>query len=168
MFLSFFFAGFVVGSVPELLQACENHRVPALILGVTAFLARIAVYAVVPVPDGYHAANIVTQAFRGIAAYGLVMAAMGYGQRYLNRQGTMLRIARDLSFPLYILHYVPLTAATYLLLNSSLGIWTRWLLAIAAAWSFVALFTFLARFIPGVRDLFGIQRPAAKLPIDNP
>ena len=164
VYLSFFFAGYVAGSVPELLQAVEKYRLAALILGITAFLSRIAVYTVVTVPDGYRAANIVAQAFRGIAAYGLVMAAIGYAQRYLNRQGRTLGIARDLSFPLYILHYAPLTAATYLLLNSGLTVWTRWTLAVAASWSFVALFTFLARFIPLVRGFFGIRQPAVKMP----
>lgn len=162
--LSFFVAGYIMGSVPELLQAVEKHRLAALVLGVTAFLARMATYRVVAVPDGYNTANIIAQAFRGIAAYGLVLAVMGYGQRYLNGQDSLLGVARDLSFPLYILHYAPLTAATYLLLNSGLSIWARWLLAVAAAWGFVALFTFLARFIPTVRDFFGIRQPAVKIP----
>jgi len=157
-----FLAGYIAGSVPELLQAIEKHRLAAMILGVSAFLARIAVYAVVTVPNGYNAANIVAQAFRGIAAYGLVMSAMGYGQRHLKSEGKMLGIARDLSFPLYILHYIPLTVATYLLLNSGLSIWTRWILAVIASWSFVALFTFTARFIPVVRDFFSIRQPAVK------
>jgi glucan biosynthesis protein C len=160
--LSFFLAGYVVGSVPELSQAIEKHRLAALLLGITAFLARIAPYGVVAVPDGYNAANMIAQAFRGIAAYGLVMAAIGYGQRYLNRPGRMLGIARDLSFPLYILHYAPLTVATYLLLNSGLSIWTRWILAVAASWSFVVLFTFLARFVPPVRSFFSIRQPQSK------
>ncbi len=164
VYLSFFFAGYVAGSVPELLQAVEKYRLAALILGVTAFLSRIAIYTVVIVPNGYAAANIIAQAFRGIAAYGLVMAAIGYAQRYLNRQGRMLGIARDLSFPLYILFYAPLTAATYLLLNSGLSVWTRFTLAVAASWSFVALFTYLARFIPPVRGFFSIRQPAAKMP----
>jgi glucan biosynthesis protein C len=162
VYLSFFLAGYLVGTVPELLQATEKHRRAALILGVIAFLARLATYRVVAVPDGYNAANIIAQAFRGIAAYGLVLAALGYGQRYLNGQSRMWGIARDLSFPLYILHYAPLTAATYLLLNSRLSIWTRWTLAVAASWSFVALFTFLARFIPLVGRFFSIRPPAVK------
>jgi len=162
MFLFFFLAGYVAGSVPELLQAFEAHRLSALILGVTAFLARIATYALVAVPDGYNAANVVAQAFRGLAAYGLVIAAVGYGRRYLNVQGRMLGVARDLSFPLFILHYAPLTAATYLLLNSGLSIWTRWLLAVAASWTFVAAFTFLARFIPPARSFFGIRPPSVR------
>jgi uncharacterized protein involved in cysteine biosynthesis len=160
VYLSFFLAGYVVVSVPGLLNAMEKHRLAALLLGLAAFLARIAVYTLVTVPGGYNGANIVAQAFRGIAAYGLVLAAMGCGQRYLNRQGRALRIARDLSFPLYILHFAPLTAAIYLLLNSGLSVWTRWIMAIAASWGFVALFTFLARFVPVVRDFFNIRQPA--------
>jgi glucan biosynthesis protein C len=163
MNLSFFLAGYIVGSVPELLQAIEKYRRAALILGATAFLVRITIYRLVAVPDGYNTANIIDQAFRGVAAYGLVMAAMGYGQRYLNGQSKLLGVARDLSFPLFILHYAPLTAATYLLLNTGLSIWTRWILAVAASWSFVALFTFLARFVPLVRDFFGIRQPPVKI-----
>lgn len=163
VFLSFFFIGFLTGWVPELLQAFEKYRLAGLILGVAAFASRIAVYEVVTVPIGYNAANIVTQAFRGIAAYGLVLAAMGYAQHYLNGQSRLLGIARDLSFPLYVLHYAPLTLATYLLLNSELSIWTRWILAVAASWSFVALFTFIARFVPLVRDFFGIRQPTIRM-----
>lgn len=162
VFFSFFLAGYLLGSVPELLQAIENYRVAFLLVGVGAFLARISMYSLFTVPGGYNAANIVAHTFRGIAAYGLVMTAMGFGRRYLNRQGRMLGIARDLSFPLYILHYVPLTAATYLLLQSGLSIWARWIIAVAAAWTFVAFFTFLARFIPPVRDFFGIRQPASQ------
>jgi len=164
---SFFLSGYIAGSVPELLQAIEKHRPAALILGIAAFLARIATYAVTPVPDGYNTANVVAQPFRGIAAYGLVMAALGYGQHYLNMQGKLLGIARDLSFPLYILHYAPLTVATYLLLNSGFSIWTRWILAVVASWSFVALFTFVARFIPVVRDFFNIRQPVVKTPLKS-
>lgn len=164
VYLSFFLAGYLAGSARELLPAMEKHRRAALVLGLGAFLARIAVYTLVAVPDGYNGANIVAQAFRGIAAYGLVIGVMGYGQRYLNRQGRMLGMARDLSFPLYILHYAPLTAATYLLLNSSLSVWTRWVIAVAFSWSFVALFTFLVRFVPLARDFFGIRRPAVGTP----
>jgi glucans biosynthesis protein C len=162
VYFSFFLAGYLAASSPGLLHAIEKHRLAALILGMTAFLARIATYMLVTVPDGYNGANIVAQAFRGIAAYGLVVAVTGYGQRYLNRQGRMLGIARDLSFPLYILHYAPLTAATYLLLNSGLSVWTRWIIDVAVSWSFVASFTFLARFIPPVRDFFGIRQPAIR------
>jgi len=160
---SFFLAGYIAGSVPELLQAIEKHRQAALILGVAAFLVRMETYRVVAVPDGYNVANIVAQVFRGIATYGLVLAAIGYGQRYLNSESKILGMARDVSFPLYILHYAPLTVATYLLLNSGLSIWIRWILIVAASWSFVALFTFLGRFVPLVRNFFSIRPPAVKV-----
>jgi glucans biosynthesis protein C len=159
VFFSFFLAGYLLGSLPELLQVIERYRSAFLVTGVAAFVARIALYTFFTVPGGYHALNIAAQTFRGIAAYGLVMAAMGYGRRYLNRQGRLLGIARDFSFPLYVLHYAPVTAATYLLLQSGLSIWARWILAVAASWSFVAFFTFLARFLPPVRSFFGIREP---------
>jgi len=73
--------------------------------------------------------------------------------------GRPLGIARDLSFPLYLLHYAPLTAATYFLLDSDLGIWTRWALSVLFSWATVALCTFVFRYIPPLRSLFRIGMP---------
>lgn len=161
--LSFFLAGYLMAGVPELLKAVNRHRAVLLALGLGAFAARISVYSLFTVPDGYNAANVTSQFFRGAASYGLVMAAMGYGQRYLNRQGRALAVARDLSFPLYILHFVPLSAALYLLLGTGLSIGARWAIAVAASWACVALFTCLARHVPPLRWFFGIRRPRGAL-----
>ncbi len=162
--LSFFLMGYIVLSVPELLQAIEKHRSAALYLGLTAFLARGVTTWVVAIPDGYNAANIIANTFRGIAAYGLVLAAIGYGQRYLTSTGKWLGIARDLSFPLYVLHFLPVTAATYFLLNTDLSIWTRFIITIAVTLISVVVFTFLARFVPALRSFFSIRPPAVKTP----
>ncbi|HVP17914.1 MAG TPA: hypothetical protein VMU36_02895, partial [Spirochaetia bacterium] len=88
---------------------------------------------------------------------GLVIAVVGYGRRHLNRGTRALGVARDLAFPLYVLHFAPLTAATYLLLGTGLGVWARWAIAVAASWATVALFTYVAGFIPYLRELFGIR-----------
>lgn len=159
---SFFVIGYLLGKLPELLAAVERNRLAALLIGLAAFAARMLVYRFFDVPEGYHPANVAAQVFRGLAAYGLVLAAMGYGGRYLKGQGKWPGIARDLSFPLYILHYAPLTAATYFLLTSGLSIWTRFALAVAASWGFVVLFTLVARYIPIVREFFGIRKPASR------
>ena len=72
-------------------------------------------------------------------------------------------MARDLAFPLYVLHFAPLSAATYLLLGTGLSVLARWMIAVLASWATVALFTYLARFVPLVRDLFGIRPPGARM-----
>ncbi|HVP20057.1 MAG TPA: acyltransferase family protein [Spirochaetia bacterium] len=157
VYLSFFLFGYAAGTARELLEAMERNRHAALALGLLAFAARLAVYRIVPVPSGYNAAQIVTHAFRGAAAWGLVIAAMGYGRRYLNRESRALSIARDLAFPLYVLHFAPLSAATWLLLGTGLGVWARWGISVGASWVTVAIFTFVARYVPLVRDVLGIR-----------
>ena len=82
---------------------------------------------------------------------------MGYGRRYINSESRALSAARDLAFPLYVLHFAPLSAATYLLLETSLGVWARWAIAVGASWVTVAIFTYVARFVPLVRDILGIR-----------
>jgi glucans biosynthesis protein C len=160
--LSFFVFGFVAGRNDCLLEAAERLRGPALALGLGAFVCRLAVYRVFQVHEGYDGANILTQAFRGLAAYFLVIAAIGYGRRYLDRESRALGVARDLAFPLYILHYAPLCGATYLLLGSGLSVWLRWGLAVAASWASVAAFTVLARYLPPLRSFFGIRKPGPR------
>jgi hypothetical protein len=157
--LSFFVSGFAAGRSESLLEAAERNRFPALCLGLGAFVCRLAVYRIFEVHEGYDPANVLTQAFRGLAAYGLVVAAIGYGRRYLDRESRALGVARDLAFPLYILHFASLCWATYLLLDSGLSIWARWGISVAASWATVAAFTAVARYVPPLRGFFGIRAP---------
>ncbi|HJV63701.1 MAG TPA: hypothetical protein VJ743_22320, partial [Albitalea sp.] len=159
VFLCFFVFGYLAGIDPWIAEAVERHRMAALALGLAAFLARVACYRWLPVGSGYDPFNMLAQFLRGMAACGLVAAALGLGRRHLELTGRWWRVARDLSFPLYLLHYAPVTAATYLLLDSTLGIWPRWALSVAVSWITVALCTFVFRYIPPLRALFGIAPP---------
>ncbi|HEY9595859.1 MAG TPA: acyltransferase family protein [Spirochaetia bacterium] len=165
VYLSFFVFGFAAGTAPELLEAMERNRRAALALGLFAFVARLAVYRFFPVSPGYDPANIVSQVFRGAAGFGLVVAVTGYGRRYLNRESRALSVARDLAFPLYVLHFAPLSAATLLLLGTGLGVWARWAIATGASWVTVALFTLVARYVPLLRDVLGIRPGRLRSPV---
>jgi peptidoglycan/LPS O-acetylase OafA/YrhL len=157
VYLSFFLFGYVAGKERVLLESAERNRLLALLLGILAFVARLAVYRVFTVSAGYSPANALAQGLRGIAAFCVVTAVMGYGRHWLNQEGPALGRARDLSFPLYMLHFAPLCLATYLLLGTGLSVWARWGIATAASWLTVAVFTELARFVPPLRDFFGIR-----------
>ncbi|HTT12490.1 MAG TPA: acyltransferase [Burkholderiaceae bacterium] len=159
VYLSIFVFGYLAGGDPRLPDAIERHRWAALALGVIAFFARLACYRVLPVGSGYDAFNMLAQFLRGIAAWGLIIAATGFGRRHLNLTGRGWGIARDLSFPLYLLHAVPLTAATYLLLGAPLGIWSRWAISVVASWTTVAICTFVFRYIPPLQSFFTIRPP---------
>jgi hypothetical protein len=160
VYLSIFILGAFAGSLPVLQEAAERNRLLALGLGLLAFIARLAVYNLLAVGPGYEPANIAAQVFRGIAAWCLVVAAVGWGRRLLSHESPALGLARDLAFPLYVLHFAPLSAATYLLVGTRLSVWARWGIAVAASWITVALFTEAVRYVPAVRTFFGIRPPA--------
>jgi len=162
VYLSFFLFGYFAGAERSLLEAAERNRYLAVAVGLLAFVARLAVYRLFTVHNGYTAANIGAQAFRGVAAYCIVVAVMGFGRHCLNQESKALGMARNLSFPLYMLHFVPLSAAILLLLHSGLSVWAKWSIAVAASWASVALFTMLAQFVPGVRSFFGIRSNLVK------
>ena len=157
VYLSFFLFGYFAGLERNLLEAAERNRFSALTIGLLAFVARLAVYRLFAVHNGYNTANMGAQALRGVAAYCIVVAVMGFGRRLLNRENKALGLARDLSFPLYLLHFVPVSVAILLLLHSGLPVWARWGIAVTASWASVSLFTAVARFVPLVRDFFGIR-----------
>jgi len=163
VYLSFFLFGYLAGMDPGLPEAAERNRFAALALGLLAFLARLSCYRWLPVGSSYEAFNMLAQFLRGMAAWGFVVAAIGFGRKYLNLVGRPLRIARDLSFPLYLLHFAPLTAATYFLLGSPLSVWSRWAISVIVSWATVAVCTFLFRFFPALRSFFGIGPPRGRL-----
>jgi hypothetical protein len=162
VYLSCFVFGYMAGADPRLAETAERIGFAALALGLVAFAARIASYRWFSVGDGYQTFNVLAQFLRGLAAWCLVVAAIGLGRKYLKATGRSLGIARDLSYPLYLLHYAPVTAATYFLLDSGLGIWPRWALSVLLTWATVALCTFVFRFIPPLRSLFGIRAPGSE------
>jgi glucan biosynthesis protein C len=160
VYLSFFLFGYLAGADPRLQEAAEHHRLAALALGLLAFCLRLACYDLLPVGPGYQPFNILAQFLRGVAAWGLVVAAIGFGRRYLNQTGRILGVARDLSFPLYLLHFAPLTAVTYFLLGSPLGVWPRWAISVVVSWAAVALCTYAFRYCRPLRSFFGIRAPS--------
>ncbi len=164
VYLSFFILGFFAVKSAALLEAMERNRHLALGLGMAAFIARLQVYNLIPYAPGWSLVEVLSSALRGVAAWLLVVAVMGYGRRHLNKESAALGAARDLSFPLYVLHFLPLTAVTYLLLGSGLSVWARWSISVAASWLSVAAFTAAARWVPGLRGFLSIRKPAAAIP----
>jgi glucans biosynthesis protein C len=161
VYLSFFIFGYVAGLDRMLLDVMEKRKTIALAAGITLFVVRIEMLRMLEIPAGYSLLNITVQCIRGLAAFCLVLAAVGFGKRYLNLGGKALALARDNSFPLYIMHYLPLSAATLFLIGSPLPVAARWAIAVIAAWASVAVFTEVARRIPHLRSLFGIRKQLA-------
>ena len=159
VYLSFFILGFIVGRFNSVLESIERNRHIALFLGIFAFLCRITIYRICTVEDGYTIANMVVQGFRGVASYGFVLAAIGYGKKLLDSESKCMNLIRDISFPLYFLHFFFVSAITYLLIGTGLSIWFRWFITIISTSCIILLFTLLARYIPLLRNFFSLSKP---------
>jgi glucans biosynthesis protein C len=158
VYLSYFILGFIVGRFTSVLESIERNRHKAFFLGFSAFLCRIIIYRICTVQDGYTIANIVVQGFRGAASYGFVLAAIGYGKRLLNNESKYMNLIRDLSFPLYFLHFFFVSAVTYLLIGTGLSTWFRWFITIISTSCIILLFTLPARHIYLFRNFFGLNK----------
>jgi peptidoglycan/LPS O-acetylase OafA/YrhL len=157
VYLSFFFFGLIAGIHRSLLERAQRLWFMMLAAGLFLFISRMAMYQLTHGQPGYSPANMAAQFLRGAAAYCLVFGVLGFAGRYMNRGAQGIVWARNVSFPLYLLHYLPVTAATYLLLNAQFSVWTRWTIAVLASWISVALFTRLSLLIPAFRWFFGIR-----------
>jgi len=157
VYLSFFFFGLIAGTYRSLLERAQRMWFMMLATGLLLFISRMAMYPLTHVHPGYSPANMAVQFLRGAAAYCLVIGVLGFAGQYMNRGTQSIAWARNVSFPLYLLHYLPVTAATYLLLNTQFSVWTRWTIAVLASWISVAIFTRLSLLIPAFRWFFGIR-----------
>lgn len=163
VYLGFFVLGFLIGSDGSLLERAERLRFASLALGAGAFLARIGCGYILPASWGYNPGTMIAQFLRGAASWGLALAALGFGRRFMSGgrffAGPAYALARDLSFPLYFFHFVLVTAATWLLLGTGLPAMLRWAISVLAAWGGSAALTWIIRLWGPSRSLFGLSRP---------
>ena len=82
---------------------------------------------------------------------------MGYARQFLNRRFRFYNYLKNASYPFYILHYLPVTVASYFIARSDLNVWLKYLVIIV--FSYLATFALyeIIRRIPVVRFLFGVR-----------
>ena len=81
------------------LEAAERLRMIALIAGIAFFILRIEIYQFLIVGPGYSAWNMTAQFLRGLAAFHLVVAGVGFGRRFLNHRGKVFAWGGTCRFP---------------------------------------------------------------------
>ncbi len=93
-----------------------------------------------------------------IIAWSWVVAVVGYGQKYLNRNSPVLKFANEGIYPFYIIHQTIIIAIAYPMIDWSQGIIVKFILLLCL--SFAATVGFYALFIRPfnfMRFLFGMK-----------
>ena len=91
-------------------------------------------------------------------AWSTILAAVGYAALHLNRGSKALTWLNRKIFPLYIVHQTVVVAALFYVLPLGRGVWTEYLLVLAATVLGSLLFAILADFLPSpLKPLVGLN-----------
>ena len=101
-------------------------------------------------------------------AWSTILACVGYAALHLNRGSKALSWLNRKIFPLYIIHQTIVVAALFYVLPLDAGVWTKFLLVLAATVGGSLLFAILADMLPApLKPLVGLtDKPRARPPAE--
>ncbi|HZS81538.1 MAG TPA: acyltransferase family protein [Stellaceae bacterium] len=169
----FFLVGYLAASSPSFRAASLRWRWAALLLDVLAY-GSFMIWRVLP-----HAAG--AQPPLALLLYGRVayaayqwfctLAVLGFGARWLGRDGAIRRYLTEAIFPYYIIHQTAIVAAAFALRGAALPAPLEAALVLIATAASCALGFEIIRRAPWLRPLFGLkprQAAGARLSASTP
>ena len=167
---SVYLFGFLIARSEVLKAAFIRLRQPALLLAVLSYAAW-AIYAWVWRADDALPPEMLRRVMRVVYAadqWAWIAAILGYGARYLNRGGPVLRYLSVGVFPFYIVHQTAIIVAAWYLMPLGLPLGLEASLIIAATFAACFLAYEIARRLGGFGLLLGVRprtaRPSPRTP----
>jgi peptidoglycan/LPS O-acetylase OafA/YrhL len=144
-----FFLGFVFISAQDVFwPAVERIRWPALVAAFSVYLVRLLVFELQGEPAWM-------AAFESMS---WMLAAIGFGARYLNRASRLLAYLSKAVYPVYIVHFPVQFVIAYFLLPTGLSAYAKLALLLAGTFGIcLFLYEFILRRMKWIRPLFGIK-----------
>ena len=156
-YLIFFLTGYVLLSEPGLEEAADRRKKPALIAGIVSLVAVLAAWYL-KAHRTYGLEIPFAILYEGVAAWCLVVAALGYGKGLRNYRPPWLRHLAEGAYPFYILHQTVIIIIAYQVVQWGLNIWLAFCLIVALSCMATAgLYWCGVRPFNGTRLLFGMK-----------
>ena len=154
--LTFFVLGFALASEPQVYDVIAAHRRKFLLAGL-AFLAVLhPVWA-----RGWHYPGQTVLNYRFVSNFHIwmwLLAALGYGRRYLSFNHPILRYANEAVYPFYILHQTVIIILGYYLVAADWGIPVKFAVAVAGTFLITgAIYAWIIRPWNILRVPFGMK-----------
>lgn len=162
-FLIFAF-GYAVSSQPRFWAAVDRYLTLSVAIAVTVTVVSVLFFPRHPAP-GTTDELAVLWLFR-ISQWAWVLAALGAGHRWLNRDGPVLRYASEAVYPFYILHLPIATLIAFFVVQTSLHPTLKYTaIVVLAVGLTLAVYELAIRRVNLLRLCFGLKlrRPAAPL-----
>lgn len=168
-----FIYGYLLVASDHLQRAVDRHRWWALGLALLMSAVTLIAVALDLNPVRFSALDIALFLARMAAAWCWTIALLGLGRRWLTAArlpGSLLRYAREASYPIYILHQTVIVAIAFVVVGWDASVPVKYVaILVAASAATLLVYELLVRRFNPVRFLFGmkprrIEMPLARVP----
>jgi len=167
-YLLFYTFGYLIFANPRIMEAFKRLR--WIMLG-TAIIACLFTFTVfideLADPTKYFGSTIfaIASFAQALNTWGWLLAILGFGSRFLNRDNRFLSYANEAVLPFYILHQTIIISIGFYVVQWNTGIGLKYLIISTTSFIVIMLiYEFLVRRINVLRFLFGMRlvRPKKK------
>jgi peptidoglycan/LPS O-acetylase OafA/YrhL len=151
--------GYVLASMPGAWRWLAWKRTLLLGGGLVVVAGLIAMFAADVVRHGAPVDALLANVFTWL----VVLAFLGYGQRYLSFANPLLRWAREASYPIYILHQTVIVAIGYYVIQTAWAPWTKyWVVLATTLLACVVAYGYGIQRVGVLRFVFGMKARRAE------
>lgn len=145
-----FLFGFLLMADDRFRDAVDRNRRIALAVGLIASVIRLLS------EDGI-AGYMLDMGIRGLAEWAFLVAILGYGHRYLNRPGKLLRHTSEIAYPFYIWHQTVIVILAFFVVQLDMGIGAKFALISIGATLITWLICEAIKLTNVTRFMFGMK-----------
>ncbi|MFC1938988.1 acyltransferase family protein [Chloroflexota bacterium] len=160
-YLLFYISGYLIYANPRIMEIVKRLRWITLTLGVIATICIFVFFLDEAANPTVHFGTTkfaIAQIVQALNSWSWLLAILGLGTRFLNRNNRFLSYANEAVLPFYVLHQTIIIAIGFYVVQWSMGVPAKY--AIISSTSFAAIMAFyevLIRRVNVFRVLFGMR-----------
>jgi hypothetical protein len=159
-YLLFYISGYLIFANPRIMEAIKKLTWPTLIGGIV-FSGAIVVFTdelANPIAHFGTTTFVVAQIIQALNTWCWLLAILGLGSRFLNRNNRFLSYANEAVLPFYILHQTIIISIGFYVVQWNIGIPLKYLIISTSSFAAImAIYDLLVRRFNVLRFLFGMR-----------
>lgn len=160
-YLLFFLFGYFIFANPRIMEIVRKFRWISLAVGITGFLCVGAFFLdelAYPIKYFGSPAFAITSLLQALSTWGWLLAILGLGSWFLNRNNRFLARANEAVLPFYILHQTIIITIGFYVVQWDTGVGLKYLcISVSSFIAIMLIYELLVRHIIVLRFLFGMR-----------